>query len=175
MKIREKPIKRHLANTIRESHNLTETAEYSVWCSIKQRCDEPYSDSYCNYGARGISYDERWIYFSNFLSDMGNKPSSKHQIDRIDNNGHYCKENCRWVTPQVNAANRVRYSDCLGAYEHKNKYGLCYRAAIGVNNHVYHIGTFKNKKDAQDAYVTIFKEWYGFEPIKGVKNDYKIN
>jgi len=173
MKIREFPIKRNLANTTRESHNLTESPEYSVWCSIKQRCDEPYSDSYMNYGGRGISYDERWIYFTNFLKDMGNRPSSNHQIDRIDSNDHYYKDNCRWVTPQVNAANRIRYSDCLGAY--KRSKGNKYSAAIGVNNHVYHIGTFETKEEAQLAYKIMFKEWYGFEPVKGIKNDYKIN
>lgn len=172
MKLRVSPIKRS-GSMDYEKHNMTESPEYSVWCSLKQRCDECYSDSYENYGAKGISYDERWTYFSNFLDDMGLKPTRGHQIDRIDNNGHYCKENCRWVTPMVNAANRIRYSECLGAY--KRSTGNKYNSAIGVCNHVYHIGTFDTKSEAQNAYKIMFKEWYGFDPIEGVKNDYKIN
>ena len=170
MKIRKDSINRSIAGSLHEYHNMTESPEYSVWCSLKKRCDKEYSDSYENYGKRGIAYDERWIYFNNFLDDIGLKPSHKHQIDRIDNNGHYCKENCRWVTPHVNAANRIRYSDCLGAYAKKGARGIVYRAAIGVDNHVYHIGTFKTKEEAQNAYIIMFKEWYGFEPIKGVKS-----
>jgi hypothetical protein len=153
----------------KEHHRMTNSPEYKVWESIKKRCDYRKSDNYEIYGGRGISYDERWIYFSNFLADMGTKPSPKHRIDRIDNNGHYCKDNCRWVTPQVNAANRMRYSDCLGAYKKVGARGIVYTSSIGIDNHVYHIGTFKTKEEAQQAYKTVFKEWYGFLPIEGEK------
>jgi hypothetical protein len=94
---------------------------------------------------------------------MGNRPSPKHQLDRINVSGNYCKENCRWVTAQINAANRPRYSKCMGAY----KRGARYVSKIGINNIVYVIGTYDSEIEAQDKYVKMFYEWYGFMPIKG--------
>ena len=154
-------IKRNGLGSNHERHGLSELPEYYVWSSMKKRCDDQYTWNYRRYGGRGISYTKRWMYFSNFIGDMGNRPSPKHQLDRIDVNGNYCKENCRWVTPQTNAANRPRYSNCMGAYKRGSKY----TSIIGVNNKTYVIGTFPSKKEAQAEYVKMFKEWHGFYPI----------
>jgi hypothetical protein len=71
-----------------------------------QRCGNPDRKQYPNYGGRGITVCSRWSLFENFLADMGLKPSPKHQIDRIDNEGNYEPGNCRWVLPVVNCNNR---------------------------------------------------------------------
>ncbi len=92
------------------THGARYTTEYNSWKGIHDRCETPANKMYYLYGARGIRMCERWKDFSNFLADMGHKPSPKHSIDRIDVNGNYEPGNCRWATPveqQNNKRNTV--------------------------------------------------------------------
>jgi hypothetical protein len=74
---------------------------------MKDRCCRPLAYCYHLYGGRGITVCERWQNsFSAFLADMGPKPSPEHSIDRINNDGNYCAENCRWATTKEQQANR---------------------------------------------------------------------
>lgn len=91
---------------INEMHGKRRSAEYRIWCHMKSRCGTETDANYPDYGGRGIYVDLRWMSFSTFLLDMGHRPSPKHQLDRIDNNGPYCKENCRWVVAAINNRNR---------------------------------------------------------------------
>ena len=77
---------------------------FRVWCSMRQRCDSPYDESYKNYGGRGITYEPRWMFFKNFLDDMGIAPVGL-VLDRINNDGMYSKENCRWSNRTVSNRN----------------------------------------------------------------------
>jgi hypothetical protein len=72
---------------------------------MKQRILNPKDSSYVRYGGRGITFDPRWQEFSEFYSDMGDPPSIEHTLDRRDNDGNYTKENCRWVTFDVQMRN----------------------------------------------------------------------
>jgi hypothetical protein len=86
--------------------------EYMAWHSMKERCLNPNTDGYENYGGRGITVCERWLDaengFQNFYDDMGDRPSPKHSLDRFpDKDGHYEPNNCRWATQIQQARNKT--------------------------------------------------------------------
>lgn len=88
------------------THGKSYWPEYRVWAGMKQRCENPKQKSYKNYGARGIKVHQPWSEsFESFISDIGRRPSPKHSLERINNDGDYCPENCIWATRDIQNRN----------------------------------------------------------------------
>jgi hypothetical protein len=88
-------------------HSMSKTPEYRAWICMKWRCCKTTNHSYKYYGARGIRVCDRWLTsFKNFYNDMGKRPSENHTIDRINCDGNYEPDNCKWSTPKEQANNK---------------------------------------------------------------------
>jgi hypothetical protein len=122
---------------------------------MRERCYSKNDKRYDRYGGRGIKVCERWINsFSNFYEDMGPKPSSRHSIDRINNEGNYEPSNCRWATPQVQMINRgllkSNKSGYAGIYFYKHGVNK-WHASIRRNNKRVNLGYFNTLELAVNA------------------------
>jgi hypothetical protein len=99
------------------THGLSDAIpEYHVWMGMRARCLNPRQRVYPRYGGRGIAICPSWDDFEVFLADMGLRPSSKHSLERIDNDGPYSAENCRWATQseQMRNTSSNRLLTCCG-------------------------------------------------------------
>lgn len=99
---------------------------YGIWIALRNRCS-----NVSQYTRRGITVCERWNSFENFHSDMGPRPSPRHSIDRIDNDGPYSPENCRWATLSVQANNTS--SNTILEFQGERKTMAQWAAYAGLN------------------------------------------
>ena len=139
---------------IHKTHGMCQSSEYIIWQNMKDRCHNPNNKSYDQYGMRGITVCDEWLSgFEGFYRDMGDRPSSKHSIDRIDNDGNYELGNCQWATSTEQARNKRlnprNKSGAHGVFELKK--GEIWTAAITVNYKQIYLGQFDSFDKAAKA------------------------
>jgi hypothetical protein len=121
----------------REYHGLTRTPLWNKFQDMKERCYRPAHPQYANYGGRGIFICDRWLHaYSAFVSDMGEPPTPKHTIGRIDNDGPYSPENCRWETYEQQNKNRRTVE--LFTHDGETRCLKDWAAAIGMDYSTLH-------------------------------------
>lgn len=137
--------KKRAKNLNKKYRNSGKRVEYTAWKNMVYRCYNNNSINYHSYGGRGIKVCERWLEsFDNFYEDMGERPSSKHQLDRINNNDNYKPDNCRWILAHQNANNRRVKEDWGVSRSSTGKYyALMERQQVRRNG--------KSVKDKEDA------------------------
>lgn len=115
-----------------KTHGKSGSPEYVPWMQMRGRCLNPTNPSFEKYGAIGIKIHPEWVEsFQSFLDHIGKRPSKKHTIDRIDNEGHYVPGNVRWATKKEQAQNRK--NSIWIEHEGRNMALIDWAAEIGIS------------------------------------------
>jgi len=108
-------------NLVEKSYGVPQEL-INIWEGMKQRCYNNNAPNYHNYGGRGIRMSPEWFYsYKKFYEDMNPRPSPIYSLDRINNDGDYSKENCRWADPTTQVLNSRLIKRCPGVYYRKNQ------------------------------------------------------
>ena len=128
---------------------------YTVFMGMKQRCLNPNQPSYKDYGGRNITICDKWMKYKGFAEDMLDTFEVGLTLDRIDGNGNYCKENCRWATIKIqnNNTRRNRYVEYQGMVKTLSQWGEFFNIKSSTLRQRYYVykwsldNCFKNKKE----------------------------
>lgn len=165
-------LQKEIVSSNTKTHGMTGTSAYSSWQGMKHRCDCDTNCRWDRYGGRGITYPDSWKTFEGFWSDMSEGWFEGADIDRIDFNDNYYKENCRWENRDVGNHNKSKSkgtSEYKGVYydKHRDKW----MARINRNSIVYLQKRFETELEAAIAYDNVSEEIYGDRPNKTIRDD----
>lgn len=124
------------ASESNSQHRLTRSPEFNVWAKMRQRCANPNSKDWVNYGGRGILVCPEWKDFSVFLRDMGKRPSPAHQIERRNNDQGYSLSNCYWATI-IQQRNNMRNNHLL-TFQGRTMTTTKWAREMGVDDAILH-------------------------------------
>jgi hypothetical protein len=150
------------------THGLSKDVIYQAWVDMVKRCTNPEYPDFHNYGGRGIGVCDEWLLTpKQFIEDMSPTYIKGYDLDREDNEGNYCKENCRWVTRKVNLRNKRKQSDTTSKYRgvsyHKTKDKWTAFILDEDGNQIW----LKRHDSEKEAAIVSYKahfEYYGFWP-----------
>ena len=137
----------------RPKHGMKGTAHYNRWCAMVARCHNPNVWNYKYYGGRGIKVCDRWRKYENFLADMGMCPEG-HFIERINNNGDYEPNNCKWATREEQQKN-TRQNQYI-TFNGKTMMQSEWAKFLGITQ--AHLHYYLNRNAFEKAYVRFNKE-----------------
>jgi hypothetical protein len=149
--------KRRVSET-HKTHGLRSTRLYTIWKEIKRRTLNSKHKDYVNYGGRGITICDEWKddvkSFYDWAMGNGYEENKGLSIDRIDNDGNYCPENCRWTTQTIQSRNQRIYKNNTSGYKGVSfsKNSNLYRVRIFVNKKTINLGYFKTSVEGAIAY-----------------------
>lgn len=144
-----------------ERHGMSRTRLYRIWIDMRSRCESKNNRFYYRYGGRGISVCEQWNKFSVFHEwAINNGYSDDLTIDRIDNDGDYCPENCKWSTQHEQSMNKTHLKSKTGFVGVRERAGK-FQAEITRFQKYYYVGLFNTAEEAARA-RSAFMEAHGW-------------
>lgn len=152
----------------RKTHGMHDTRQYQCWADMKTRCDNVEHACYKDYGGRGISYDLKWKTFEGFWEDMHHGYSDELTINRVGNDGNYCKDNCIWDTQtNQNHMRRKREGTFLSTigsvFDHRD---CKMYARIAYDGSRIHLGWYETEAEVAEAYDMASEVLYNDRPNK---------
>lgn len=137
---------------LRDNHGRSEEPEYQCWRDMRSRCEKPNHHDYHNYGGRGITVCNEWGSYTRFIADMGRRPEGL-TLDRINNDGNYEPDNCRWTDYTVQNMNKRPSSRSKTGVSgvHWCKQKQKYQARLFTSYKTKHLGFFNTVEEAAQA------------------------
>jgi len=141
-------------------HNLHKSSIYRIWQSMVQRCTNPNNDRFKGYMGRGITVCNKWLKFVGFYEDMGDRPEGM-TLDRKDNDGNYCKDNCKWSTSKEQQNNMRSNVNII--YNGKTQTLSQWARELNIKIGTLNSRIFRDKWSVERAFTEPVKHYEGRE------------